>query len=128
MTSPPAVSQHTLGPQSHNSSQIQLPTARISSGPQSADPEKGLDSEFRGAGEEESASRTSASDEKGELSATTAQAADETAKEGAVPPSNAFIDPKAFPDGGLRAWSTVLGGFFALFVSFGELAMSSKQT
>lgn len=29
------------------------------------------------------------------------------------------IDPSAFPDGGLQAWTVVVGAFFALFVSFG---------
>jgi hypothetical protein len=31
----------------------------------------------------------------------------------------ASTDPSAFPDGGLEAWTVVLGGFCSLFVSFG---------
>ena len=38
------------------------------------------------------------------------------------PPPNP-MDPKLFPDGGLKAWSTVLGGFFGMFVTFGEASM-----
>lgn len=34
------------------------------------------------------------------------------------PPPGAF-DPRQNPDGGLKAWLTVLGGFCALFCSFG---------
>lgn len=33
-----------------------------------------------------------------------------------VPPA---MDPSQFPDGGTKAWLTVLGGFCCLFVSFG---------
>ncbi|PGH26608.1 hypothetical protein AJ80_01737 [Polytolypa hystricis UAMH7299] len=40
-----------------------------------------------------------------------------------VPPSqrppDQAIDPSSFPDGGLEAWSVVVGSFCALFVSFG---------
>jgi hypothetical protein len=35
----------------------------------------------------------------------------------AAPPN--LMDPASFPDGGLRAWLTCLGGFFCLFCSFG---------
>ncbi|OAX79793.1 hypothetical protein ACJ72_05887 [Emergomyces africanus] len=34
-------------------------------------------------------------------------------------PTNPVIDPTAFPDGGVEAWTVVLGGFCALFASFG---------
>lgn len=34
-------------------------------------------------------------------------------------PPNPMMDPKSFPDGGLDAWLCVLGGFCALFCSFG---------
>ncbi|KAI9840705.1 MAG: hypothetical protein M1838_003939 [Thelocarpon superellum] len=34
-------------------------------------------------------------------------------------PMNPMMDPSSFPDGGLKAWSVVLGGFCCLFVSFG---------
>jgi hypothetical protein len=34
-------------------------------------------------------------------------------------PRNPMIDPSSFPDGGVEAWVVVLGGFCALFVSFG---------
>ncbi|KAK7705989.1 hypothetical protein SLS57_009906 [Botryosphaeria dothidea] len=34
-------------------------------------------------------------------------------------PQNPMMDPKSFPDGGLDAWLCVLGGFCALFCSFG---------
>ena len=34
-------------------------------------------------------------------------------------PSTPGLDAGSFPDGGLAAWSVVLGGFMALFVSFG---------
>ena len=33
---------------------------------------------------------------------------------------NPMMDPSSFPDGGLKAWSTVAGAWCALFVSFGE--------
>lgn len=36
-----------------------------------------------------------------------------------APPPNPMMDPKSFPDGGLDAWLCVLGGFCALFCSFG---------
>ncbi|PGH10206.1 hypothetical protein AJ79_05459 [Helicocarpus griseus UAMH5409] len=35
------------------------------------------------------------------------------------PPLNPMVDPSAFPDGGMEAWTVVFGGFCALFVSFG---------
>ena len=31
----------------------------------------------------------------------------------------ASIDPKSFPDGGLKAWMVVFGGFCGMLVSFG---------
>lgn len=34
-------------------------------------------------------------------------------------PPNPMMDPKSFPDGGRDAWLCVLGGFCALFCSFG---------
>jgi hypothetical protein len=37
--------------------------------------------------------------------------------EKAAPPNP--MDPSSFPDGGLRAWLVVLGGFCSLIVSFG---------
>ncbi|OJD12699.1 hypothetical protein AJ78_06750 [Emergomyces pasteurianus Ep9510] len=35
------------------------------------------------------------------------------------PPMNLRMDPTAYPDGGVEAWTVVLGGFCALFASFG---------
>lgn len=35
------------------------------------------------------------------------------------PPANPWMDPKAFPDGGAKAWLTVAGASACLFVSFG---------
>src|SRR5271163_3853617 len=43
----------------------------------------------------------------------------------ALPPVNPFMDPKSFPDGGLEAWSVVVGAMCALFVSFGRLPTRS---
>jgi hypothetical protein len=37
----------------------------------------------------------------------------------ASPPKNP-MDPSLFPDGGRQAWSTVVGAWCALFVSFGK--------
>jgi len=34
-------------------------------------------------------------------------------------PAPPAMDPSQFPDGGTKAWLTVLGGFCCLFVSFG---------
>lgn len=42
----------------------------------------------------------------------------EDAEKGWRPPSNIF-DPRQNPDGGLKAWLCVLGGFCTLFCSFG---------
>ena len=46
-----------------------------------------------------------------------------TAEKGEVSkrPPPGIMDPASFPDGGVKAWTTVLGGFCALFVSFGGL-------
>ena len=42
------------------------------------------------------------------------------AEEGAQKPAaNPWMDPKAFPDGGAKAWLTVAGASACLFVSFG---------
>lgn len=35
------------------------------------------------------------------------------------------IDPKSFPDGGWEAWSVVIGGFSAVFCSFGWINCES---
>ncbi|KAL9110111.1 MAG: hypothetical protein Q9227_005305 [Pyrenula ochraceoflavens] len=45
----------------------------------------------------------------------------ESAEKGNTParPPLGLMDPSSFPDGGIKAWSCVLGGFCALFVSFG---------
>ena len=36
---------------------------------------------------------------------------------------NPMMDPSSFPDGGLKAWSTVFGAWCALFVSFGKICI-----
>jgi hypothetical protein len=36
---------------------------------------------------------------------------------------NPMMDPSSFPDGGVKAWSTVFGAWCALFVSFGEFSI-----
>jgi hypothetical protein len=38
-----------------------------------------------------------------------------------------FSDPAVFPDGGLQAWLVVVGGFFALFASFGWVNCASSD-
>ena len=43
----------------------------------------------------------------------------EDAEKAEKPPPNAWMDPKAFPDGGTKAWLTVAGASACLFVSFG---------
>ena len=40
-------------------------------------------------------------------------------KLGGGPPAGGMMDPSSFPDGGLKAWLCVMGGFFCLFCSFG---------
>lgn len=40
-------------------------------------------------------------------------------------PKPAGIDPKSFPDGGWEAWSVVIGGFCAIFCSFGWINCES---
>lgn len=46
-----------------------------------------------------------------------------------APPSKpSMMDPSSFPDGGFEAWGTVLGGFCALFVSFGWINCKLKFT
>ncbi|KAK2836955.1 hypothetical protein FQN49_006553 [Arthroderma sp. PD_2] len=36
-----------------------------------------------------------------------------------IPPKDPMMEPSAYPDGGVEAWTVVFGGFCALFVSFG---------
>ena len=43
----------------------------------------------------------------------------EDAEKGGKPPPNPMMDPKSFPDGGKKAWLTVLGSSACMFVSFG---------
>ena len=43
----------------------------------------------------------------------------EDAEKGGKPPPNPWMDPKSFPDGGKKAWLTVLGSSACMFVSFG---------
>ena len=50
-------------------------------------------------------------------------------KEPGPPKGPPGIDPASFPDGGTKAWLTVLGGFCCLFVSFGWInGMSTLVT
>ena len=44
----------------------------------------------------------------------------EAEKDAAPPAKNMMMDPSSFPDGGIKAWSTVFGAFCALLVSFGR--------
>jgi len=68
-----------------------------------------------GHGEKTTSNRSSAT-----LSAPEADHATEPPK-----PSTSGVDPASFPDGGLEAWLAVLGGFMALFVSFGMKIVTS---
>lgn len=43
----------------------------------------------------------------------------EDAEKAGKPPPNPWMDPKSFPDGGAKAWLTVIGSSACLFVSFG---------
>lgn len=43
----------------------------------------------------------------------------EDAEKGGKPAPSPWMDPKAFPDGGKKAWLTVLGSSACMFVSFG---------
>ena len=43
----------------------------------------------------------------------------EDAEKSEKPAPNAWMDPKAFPEGGAKAWLTVAGASACLFVSFG---------
>ena len=46
---------------------------------------------------------------------------------GASPKLQNVLDPRQNPDGGLKAWLCVLGGFCTLFCSFGWINCSSPR-
>lgn len=53
------------------------------------------------------------------IAASPAGAGGDAEKSGPEPAPGLGVDPSDFPDGGLRAWLVVLGGFCSLFCTFG---------
>lgn len=91
------------------------------SAPTSSDPEKGFDAtpEKNGVENEDDAAFANSSDESHDGNTNHATDNTEAEKAAAPPAKNMMMDPSSFPDGGRQAWMTVVGGFCALFVSFG---------